>query len=331
MDSISQFVLGASVGYLLAGKDRGKKAIFIGGLAATLPDLDTFFIKPFEYDDLTMLIHHRGFTHSLLFAVLAPILCAWGSRSWFKSLTFKGLYWWYFWVFLTHSLLDCFTSWGTQFFWPHPYKVAFNAIFIIDPLYTLPLMIGLLGYKRPGWVKKGVIISCMYLLLCVGMKGYMYHRIKQSIQVQSIPAIRFTYRPTPFNCLLWSTTIESKHHFFFSTYSIFDSKSFSPMFAVPKQHHLLPYEQMPSRLKSLIYVTKEYYSLEKTASKMIVRDLRFGLFGDPLRYGPIHIFSHEIQRPISESSRIIMKRSEVPNMGQHFKELFFRMFPFIKK
>jgi inner membrane protein len=38
-------------------------------------------------------------------------------------------------VLLTHPLLDSFTSYGTQLFWPlMPTPTAWSSIFIIDPL-----------------------------------------------------------------------------------------------------------------------------------------------------------------------------------------------------
>ena len=74
MDSLSQLVLGSAVAYVLIGKQYPRKSILIGGIAATFPDLDTFLIKPLEYDDLSMLLHHRGFTHSIIFSIFAPFL-----------------------------------------------------------------------------------------------------------------------------------------------------------------------------------------------------------------------------------------------------------------
>ena len=58
---------------------------------------------------------------------------------------------------------------------------------------------------------------------------------------------------------------------------------------------------------------------------LIIRDLRFGLFGNPHRHGLIHIFSYDIPFNISNSSAISMKRSQVPNMSERFKELLFRI------
>jgi len=71
MDSITQLVLGSAVAYSIAGKQLGRKALLIGAVLATLPDLDTLPLSFFN-DDFLMLKHHRGLTHSLLFCFGFP-------------------------------------------------------------------------------------------------------------------------------------------------------------------------------------------------------------------------------------------------------------------
>ena len=73
MDSLTQIVLGASVAEAALGKKIGNKAIFLGAIAGTIPDLD--IVMRFFVDDLTASVMHRGFSHSLIFPfIVAPIL-----------------------------------------------------------------------------------------------------------------------------------------------------------------------------------------------------------------------------------------------------------------
>ena len=73
MDSLTQIVLGASVAETALGKKIGNKAIFLGAIAGTIPDLD--IIMRFFVDDLSASVMHRGFSHSLIFPfIVAPIL-----------------------------------------------------------------------------------------------------------------------------------------------------------------------------------------------------------------------------------------------------------------
>ena len=72
MDSLTQIVLGAAVGEAVLGKKVGNKAMLYGAIAGTIPDLDTFVGKFF--DTITEIEIHRGFSHSIVFAILfAPV------------------------------------------------------------------------------------------------------------------------------------------------------------------------------------------------------------------------------------------------------------------
>ena len=86
MDSLTQIVLGAGVGELILGRKLGNRAMVWGGIAGTIPDLDILsspFLTPAE-----SLHAHRGFSHSVFFAVMAPFLYAYLINKLYSS----GLY-----------------------------------------------------------------------------------------------------------------------------------------------------------------------------------------------------------------------------------------------
>ena len=106
-----------------------------GAIAGTIPDLDV--IGRFLTDTITATEMHRGFSHSIVFSVLMAPLLGWlvhqiKKR---KEVGWKGWSILFFWGLFTHPLLDAFTTWGTQLFWPFNWRVAFNSIFVADPLY----------------------------------------------------------------------------------------------------------------------------------------------------------------------------------------------------
>ena len=115
MDSLTQIVLGGAVGELVAGKKMGNKAVLWGAVAGTIPDLDVFFRV--LYHPIEAALVHRGFSHSILFALLAGPSLGWlfnnitknrfGVKTWFNL---------FFWGIITHPMLDMFTNYGTQFF-----------------------------------------------------------------------------------------------------------------------------------------------------------------------------------------------------------------------
>lgn len=99
MDSITQVILGAACGEMVAGKKIGNRAMIWGGIGGTIPDLDVF--AAFFMEEIHATAFHRGIMHSFLFAALMPWLLAWGMRylygkgiyqsRGFKSVVFTGI------------------------------------------------------------------------------------------------------------------------------------------------------------------------------------------------------------------------------------------------
>ena len=74
MDSLTQIILGAAMGEVVLGKKIGNRAMIWGGIAGTIPDLDV--LSNFFQSEIDALAFHRGFTHSIVFAILMPFLLA---------------------------------------------------------------------------------------------------------------------------------------------------------------------------------------------------------------------------------------------------------------
>lgn len=82
MDSITQLALGAAVGEAVAGKKLGNKAMLWGALAGTIPDLDV--ITGLWMNDIQSMAFHRGITHSIVFSIVFPFICAWLASRYYK-------------------------------------------------------------------------------------------------------------------------------------------------------------------------------------------------------------------------------------------------------
>ena len=107
MDSITQAVLGASIGEAMLGKKLGSKGAIIGAVVATIPDLDVLLF--FFYDKFEMLSIHRGYSHSILFSVLGALFIAFVLRKtkWFQFINFYTILLFSWLCLFTHMLLDC--------------------------------------------------------------------------------------------------------------------------------------------------------------------------------------------------------------------------------
>ena len=129
MDSITQVALGASLAGAVAGKTLGRTALVIGAGLGTLPDLDVIIDYGSAVANFTQ---HRGFSHSLFILVPLAVLLAWLLWRWRPQLSFPRWLTLTALVLVTHPLLDSFTTYGTQLFWPLGPPVALSSIFIIQ-------------------------------------------------------------------------------------------------------------------------------------------------------------------------------------------------------
>ncbi|WP_299757020.1 metal-dependent hydrolase [uncultured Pontibacter sp.] len=304
MDSLTQIVLGASVGEAVAGKRLGNKAMLWGAIAGTIPDLDVL-LNPW-LDTVQQLSFHRSITHSILFALVVSPLLGWLLHRLYKSsaATFRDWSLLFFFGFITHILLDSCTTWGTQLFWPFStYGVAFYNVFVIDPLYTLPffaLVIAAAFYSRDNPTRRrlnytGLFISTGYLLWSFVAKSIADHTFEKSMDKQCIPYTSYISKPTPLNTVFWSVTVEGPDGFYNGFYSLLDEDKTIKYDFEPKHAELLaPYRGHP-KLERLLQITKGYYAVEETESDtLLIKDLRFGKFDGWQESGGDYVFVYKV-------------------------------------
>lgn len=282
MDSLTQIVLGAAVGEAVLGKKIGNKAMLYGAIAGTIPDLDTF--ASHFTDTVTALQIHRGFTHSIIFSLLfAPVFGKIVSL-YDKSVSWKSWSWLFFFGLITHPMLDAFTTWGTQFFWPSANRLAFKTIFVIDPLYTIPFIVCLIlamrlpktNRKRSFYNKLGISISSAYLLLSVILKFITYQKFTEALQTQNIAYTNIITKPTAFNTILWTANVDTPTAYLIGHYSFFDTQPIH-FASYPKNHELLTPIKEDKSIQKLIKISEGWYSITKKENQLYFNDLRFGL------------------------------------------------------
>lgn len=289
MDSLTQIVLGAAVGETVLGKKVGNRAMLYGALAGTIPDLDV--LSRNFVDTVTATEWHRGFSHSIFFAVLFAPIFGWLVWKLNKKLEASWKDWslLMFWGLFTHPILDAFTTWGTQLFWPFKIRLAFQNIFVIDPLYTIPFLIFLIlamrqkrtSQKRKRYNRIGLIVSTVYLMLTLLLKGIAYKKFTESLKRQAIVYHQINTRPTPFNTILWTANIESEDAYLIGNYSFFDSKEIE-FKNYPKNHDLLGALKSNDKVVRLIAISEGWFTITKKDGALFFNDLRFGLISlDP--------------------------------------------------
>lgn len=317
MDSVTQIILGAAVGEAVLGKKVGNKALLYGSIAGTIPDLDVMLGS--LTDTITAVEWHRGFSHSLLFCVLLAPILGWlvnklerkSNLGWvlWAKLFFLGLF--------THPLLDVFTSWGTQLFWPLETRFALNSIFVIDPLYTLPfllLTVMVLFYKRQSKTRRrlnttGLLISTTYLLVTLVIKLVVEKRFEQALKDQNIAYTQISTRPAPLNTILWNANIDTPNNYLIAEYSFFDSQPIQ-FKSYPKQRNISSELIEFPNVKRLIAISKGWYIIEQREGIWYFNDLRFGLIPSK-EAKPFFTFSYRLEVDHNK-----VKATEVPKTGR---------------
>jgi len=285
MDSLTQVVLGAAVGEVTLGKKVGNKAMLWGAIAGTIPDLDV--IGRFFLDDITAQEVHRGFTHSLLFSlIMAPVLAWTVNKLYHKKneATWGGWTKLMFWSFVTHPLLDCHTTWGTQFFWPFDLRIAYNNINVVDPIYTVPfllLVFAALFFKRTSRTRNllvvwGLILSSSYMLVTVAAKFYTKSIFEESLREQGYTYQRFSNKPTIGNSVLWTANIEATDSMYIGYYSLMDTDKEIRFIGHPKHQERIADIKKEDQVARLIKLTKDWYVVQREGDKLIICDMRFG-------------------------------------------------------
>lgn len=287
MDSLTQIVLGAAVGEAVAGRKLGNKALLWGAIAGTIPDLDVL-ANPL-LDMVGQLSFHRSVTHSFFFAIIASPLLGWALWRLYKNehASFRDWTLLFFLGFTTHAILDSFTTWGTQLFWPFTnYGVAFYNIFVIDPFYTVPFLICVIAVlfydrrnpKRKRWNNAGLIISSLYLVFSLAAQAYAKGVFKKSLDAQGIAYESEIVKATPMNTLLWSVTAATEDGFYNGFYSLLDDNQNIRYSFEPRQEHLLEGYRGGPKMERLLQITKGYHAVEEAAEGINIKDLRFGQF-----------------------------------------------------
>lgn len=333
MDSLTQIVLGASVGEVVLGKKVGNKAILWGAIAGTLPDLDV--LLRYFTDEISSTQMHRGFSHSIVFAVLIAPLLGWIAKKIhfkLKEVSFKDWTKLFFWTTVTHPLLDAHTTWGTQFFWPFNYRLAYQNIFVVDPLYTLPFLMFLIivmtlkkdNPKRSKFNTIGLSLSSTYLLLTLIFKWISFQEFKEGLENQEIEYVEIDTKPSPLNSILWSSLIETDKGYRTAYYSLFDKQEITYSKEFLKNHHLLePYLEQKV-IKQLIDISAGWYRIEEKNGKLLFWDLRFGQMGMDVNNASF-LWYYELNIEENGNMSAIKRQPEIKNFKLVFKELFNRI------
>ena len=213
MDPLTQGVLGAALALSVSNKKTLRTAAVLGALSGMAPDLDVLIRS--SQDPLLFLEYHRQFTHSLLFIPIGSLLCA-VCLYWLFSKR-NGLRFSQTWLYCalgygTHGVLDACTSYGTQLLWPiSDERIAFNIISVIDPIFTLPLLL-LVMFAFWKCRPKLALVAMSWAFVYLTIGGVQKQRAESvgwqmAKERQHMPVV-LEVKPTLANLLVWKVVYE---------------------------------------------------------------------------------------------------------------------------
>lgn len=284
MDSLTQLTFGAACGEAVLGQKVGRKALVWGAILGTLPDLDVFIPLGGPINNF---VYHRGFSHSLfILGLLAPLM------AWLISTVHPDTKRFYpKWVLLSFLvmeasvLLDLLTIYGTQIFWPFDTTPkAVPVLFIIDPLFTLPIVSGVLAVlllkrHRPLGHRLntiGLALSLTYLIWAFGAGEFVKREMTEKLAEQGVSYSQFISSPAPFTTLLWRVVGIDSDRYFETYYSLFDGET--PLFIdfYPRNLELMTGIDKHPPVVKLKRFTKGYFAFSTEGGYVAMTDLRMG-------------------------------------------------------
>ena len=312
MDSLTHIALGSAVGVVVMGRRTAVwKAALWGAVAGTLPDLDAFIDQG---DPILNMTRHRAESHALLYLTLAAPPLAWGVSRLLREANLFRRWWLALWLALvTHPLLDVMTVYGTQLLQPfssHPFGVG--SIFIIDPLYTVPLIVGvavalrLKSSRGLGWNMAGLVVSTLYLGASVVAQQQATHVASAALQAEGIAATGLLVTAAPFNILLWRLVAITPTQYFESHYSLLDASPAVRWTAHDRGAALIEQHSNAPSVARIAAFSHGFYRLSESSGRLFVTDLRMGMepaYTFHFDLGPTDALAGQSPAPTLQSQR----------------------------
>lgn len=291
MDSLTQIVLGGAVAAAIAPAGHRRAALLAGAALGTLPDLDALWLGFRAADPVAVMTEHRSFSHSLLVLPWVATLVWWLFKRFGNGRVAQSPLRW-FWAMqlalVTHPLLDAMTVYGTQLWWPlRPSPVMGSNIFIIDPLYTVWLLLGCVlawfGRSRP-WAGKALavalVVSSGYLGWSLLAKAQVDRAAQRSLAAMGLgDAQRFSV-PMPFNTLLWRVVAMTPSGYVVADRSLVADKGEMHFEGFASNVQALRQAADIPAVQRLEWFNRGFMRAQVVDGRLVLSDLRMGLEPD---------------------------------------------------
>lgn len=287
MDPVSQGLVGSVLPASTSNKYEIRLAILIGFLAGLVADIDVIIRS--STDPLLFIEYHRQFTHSLIFIPIGGLVAA--GFCWIFLRKRLGLWKIFFYAVLgygTHCLLDACTNYGTELLWPFSdVKIAWNVISIIDPIFTLTLLLLVILaviIKSRLIVRIGLLFAIFYLLFGFYQREEAKDVLLSLAESRGHQVERVMVHPSIGNLILWRAIYESDGKYYveairlspLSETKIYNGNSIEVFDASNDLHELAPDSVLYNDVRRFRHFTRDFLVVHPDYPDM-VGDLRMGM------------------------------------------------------
>lgn len=285
MDSLTHIALGATIGEIALGKKIGNKAMLYGAIIGSIPDIDVIF-TPF-IEPTKAVIFHRGISHSILVAsILVPIIAYTLSKfDKINNINFKD---WAVFTLLTYSshiFIDCFNTYGTGIFEPFSnYRVAYDAMAIIDIFFLFPLLLFIIWALFVAYKKKirrifasiSLLTSSLILVFSIINKEAITQKAINQLELQGIKYCRLITTPAPLSNFLWTIVAEDEDGFWLGYLANFNKTEKVNFRHISRNSDYIIGIEETTQIRNIKRFSKGFYSVEKDSiGKIWMHDLRY--------------------------------------------------------
>ena len=287
MDPVSQGLVGSVLPASASNKNEIRLAVLIGFLAGLLADIDVIIRS--STDPLLFIEYHRQFTHSLIFIPIGGLVAS--GICWLflrKRLRFRRIYFYAVLGYGTHCLLDAGTNYGTELLWPFSdAKIAWNIISIIDPIFTITLLLLVilaLILKSRMIARIGLVFAVLYLLFGFYQKESAKTALLELAETRGHKVERVMVHPSIGNLILWRAIYESDGTYYvqairvspLSETKIYNGNSIEAFNASNDLHEVDPNSVLYNDFKRFKHFARDFLVIHPDYPD-IIGDLRMGM------------------------------------------------------
>lgn len=286
LDSITHLFLGGAIAAAIAPAKYRRQALVAGAIINSLPDIDVIPLALFANDPLLNLTWHRAATHSIFVLIPFAVLLWWLLKSrWslVRENPQRG-FWLIFITLLAHPLIDAFTVYGTQIFWPLAVpSTMWSTFFIIDVLFLIVLMLAcVLGWVWRDRVRGtraitwGLGLSLAYLAWSGVAKWRVEAIASDSLAVLGLRDAPRVSTPMPFNTLLWRVVVMTPNGFLEGERSLWADRGPMAFRAYTSDVQAMAAVGKFPATQTLQQFSHGFLKADVLADRLVLSDLRMG-------------------------------------------------------